>query len=75
MPTAACYVRVSTEHQRENYSIQEQISRLRAFCEAKDITIGKFYTDGGYSGGNLNRPALQEMLAHLTEYDVVIVYN
>ncbi len=75
MPTAACYVRVSTEHQRENYSIQEQISRLRAFCEAKDITIGKFYTDGGYSGGNLNRPALQEMLAHLTEYDVVIVYK
>ena len=75
MPTAACYVRVSTDHQRENYSIGEQTSRLQAFCQAKDITIGKIYTDGGYSGGNLNRPALQEMLSHLKEYDIVIVYK
>ena len=75
MPTAACYVRVSTDHQRENYSIGEQTSRLQAFCQAKDITIGKIYTDGGYSGGNLNRPALREMLSHLKEYDVVIVYK
>lgn len=75
MPTAACYVRVSTDHQRENYSISEQTSRLQAFCQAKDITIGKIYTDGGYSGGNLNRPALREMLSHLKEYDVVIVYK
>ena len=75
MPTAACYVRVSTDHQRENYSISEQTSPLQAFCQAKDITIGKIYTDGGYSGGNLNRPALREMLSHLKEYDVVIVYK
>ena len=64
-----------TDHQRENYSISEQTSRLQAFCQAKDITIGKIYTDGGYSGGNLNRPALREMLSHLKEYDVVIVYK
>ena len=75
MPTAACYVRVSTEHQRENYSIAEQTDRLTAFCAAKDITIGRIYTDGGYSGGTLRRPALQDMLAHLPEYDVVIVYK
>lgn len=75
MPTAACYVRVSTEHQRENYSIAEQTSRLKAFCKAKDITIGKIYTDGGYSGGNLNRPALQDMLTHLSQYDIVLVYK
>lgn len=75
MPTAACYVRVSTEHQRDNYSIAEQISRLEAFCKAKDITIGNIYTDGGYSGGNLNRPALQDMLNHLTQYDIVLVYK
>ena len=75
MPTAACYVRVSTEHQRENYSIAEQTDRLTAFCAAKDITIGRIYTDGGYSGGTLRRPALQDMLSHLPEYDVVIVYK
>src|SRR5699024_5250634 len=65
----------STEHQRENYSIAEQTDRLTAFCAAKDITIGRIYTDGGYSGGTLRRPALQDMLAHLPEYDVVIVYK
>lgn len=75
MSVAACYVRVSTENQKENYSIEEQKSRLRAFCEAKDIVIGKMYVDGGYSGGNLRRPALQELLRRLPEYDLVIVYK
>lgn len=75
MSVAACYVRVSTENQKENYSIEEQKSRLRAFCEAKDIVIGKMYVDGGYSGGNLRRPALQELLQRLPEYDLVIVYK
>ena len=67
MSVAACYVRVSTENQKENYSIEEQKSRLRAFCKAKDIVIGKIYVDGGYSGGNLRRPALQELLRRLPE--------
>lgn len=75
MSVAACYVRVSTENQKENYSIEEQKSRLRAFCKAKDIVIGKMYVDGGYSGGNLRRPALQELLRRLPEYDLVIVYK
>ena len=56
------YVRVSTENQLENYSIEEQIERLKAYCHAKGWSIHKIYTDGGYSGGNLNRPALQQML-------------
>ena len=75
MPTAACYVRVSTEHQRENYSIAEQTDRLTAFCAAKDITIGRIYTDGGYSGGTLRRPATAGYAVPSPEYDVVIVYK
>lgn len=72
---AACYIRVSTEHQLDNYSIAEQQERLQAFCKAKDITIQKIYTDGGYSGGNLQRPALQQMLSELDLFDLVIVYK
>lgn len=77
MIKGACYVRVSTENQMENYSIEEQTDRLQAYCKAKDIHIVKFYTDGGYSGGNLNRPALQQMLTDI-DYgiiDTVVVYK
>lgn len=73
----ACYVRVSTENQLENYSIEEQIDRLKSYCKAKDFTIVKFYTDGGYSGGNLERPALKQMLSDISNnvVDSVIVYK
>ena len=56
------YVRVSTDNQLENYSIDEQAESIRAYCKAKGWTLLKIYTDGGYSGGNINRPALQQML-------------
>lgn len=74
---AGCYVRVSTENQIENYSIEEQIERLTAFCKAKDYTITKFYTDGGYTGGNTNRPALQQLLKDVwnQKIDLVVVYK
>lgn len=77
MIKGACYVRVSTDHQLENYSIEEQTERLKAFCRAKDIAIVKIYTDGGYSGGHLNRPALQQMLAAIErkEIETVMVYK
>lgn len=77
MKKCACYVRVSTENQLENYSIKEQTERLKAYCKARDLTIINIYTDGGYSGSNINRPALQQMLKDITlEYiDTVIVYK
>ena len=73
----ACYVRVSTENQIENYSIDEQIERLKAYCTAKGWSIYRIYTDGGYSGGNTNRPALQQMLKdiHAGLIDMVAVYK
>lgn len=77
MKKVACYVRVSTENQIENYSIDEQTERLKAYCQAKDYSIYKFYTDGGYSGGNTNRPALQNMLKDVSAHkvDAVLVYK
>lgn len=71
------YVRVSTDNQLENYSIDEQIDRLTAYCKAKDWVLVKIYTDGGFSGGNTNRPALQQMLEDIKKVDVdaVIVYK
>ena len=72
-----CYVRVSTENQIENYSIEEQIARLKAYCLAKNWRIHKIYTDAGYSGGNTNRPALNQMLADIRNNTIekVVVYK
>ncbi|HMM31842.1 MAG TPA: recombinase family protein [Clostridia bacterium] len=71
------YVRVSTENQLENYSIEEQSGRIRSFCAAKGWKLLRIYTDGGYSGGNTDRPALQQMLrdTKTSKIDAVVVYK
>ena len=71
------YVRVSTDNQLDNYSIEEQTERIKAFCKAKGWILLHIYTDGGYSGGNTNRPALQKMLDAVKrgEASVVVVYK
>lgn len=71
------YARVSTENQLENYSIEEQTQRLKAYCAAKGWALRKLYVDGGYSGGNTNRPALQQMLSAIRKggVDAVVVYK
>ncbi len=71
------YARVSTENQLENYSIEEQTDRLKAYCAAKGWSLRKLYVDGGFSGGNTNRPALQQMLTAIRQggVDAVVVYK
>lgn len=74
----AIYVRVSTlEQYKEGYSINEQIERLKKFCEAKGWIVYKVYIDGGYSGANMDRPGLQEMLrdSEAKLFDAVLVYK
>jgi site-specific DNA recombinase len=72
---AALYIRVSTQDQVENYSIETQKERLEALCKAKGWNVYEIYIDGGYSGGSTNRPALQQMLSELKNIDVVVVYK
>lgn len=74
----AIYVRVSTlEQYKEGYSVAEQIERLTKYCEAKGWTVYKVYIDGGYSGADMDRPALQDMIrdAGLGLFDAVLVYK
>lgn len=78
MLRVAIYARVSTHEQViEGYSINEQIERMTAYCKAKNWIIGKQYIDAGISGKDTNRPALQELLLHITKglYNAVIVYK
>ena len=74
----AIYVRVSTTNQaEEGYSIDEQIDKLEAYCKIKDWTVYKVYTDGGFSGSNTDRPALEKLIkdANKKKFDTVLVYK
>lgn len=70
------YVRVSTNRQaEEGYSIPQQIERLKKYCEAMGWILVKIYTDDGYSGGDLERPAMKQMIAEIEKgnADIVLV--
>jgi len=80
----ALYTRVSTEDQaREGFSLEVQRTYLlqyaksfgwEVFCSmsGKDV-----YMDDGYSGGNMDRPALQRLLfdARNKQFNLVLVYK
>ena len=74
----ALYIRVSTQEQaKEGYSIGEQEKRLRSYCEAMQWDIFKVYIDPGYSGGDTNRPGLQDLMRDVKAglIDKVVVYK
>lgn len=78
MIRAALYVRVSTTEQAmHGYSIQEQTDRLKNYCSAMGWTVYKVYTDPGYSGGSMERPALQGLIkaSQRHSFDKVVVYK
>lgn len=78
MGKTALYPRVSSVEQfKEGYSIGEQIERLTKYCEAMQWDIHKIYTDPGYSGGDTNRPGLQELIKDVESgiIDRVVVYK
>lgn len=75
---AAIYIRVSTQEQAdEGYSVGAQTERLTAYCKAKGWTVYQTYTDGGFSGSNTDRPALDKLIKDVKKkkVDIVIVYK
>lgn len=75
---AAIYIRVSTQEQAdEGYSIGAQTERLTAYCLAKGWTVYQAYTDGGFSGSNTDRPALDKLIRDVKRkrVDIVLVYK
>ena len=71
------YPRVSGHEQEDNYSIPEQIDRMKKYCEARDWMVYKIYTDSVYSGSNMERPGLQDMIRDCEKgkLDMVLVYK
>ncbi len=61
----------------EGYSIEAQQEKLIAYCRAKEIAPWELFVDGGFSGSNLERPALQRLLeeARAGRVSHVLVYK
>ena len=72
------YIRVSTEAQaEEGYSIGAQQERLEAYCRAMGWGNYRPYIDPGFSGSNLDRPQMQQLIADAKSGKVsaVVVYK
>ena len=79
----AIYTRKSTDE-----GLEKEFNTLEAQRESGENYIGsqkhqgwvlvdKHYDDGGYSGGNMKRPALQELFADIQagQIDMIVVYK
>ena len=79
----AVYTRKSTDEglDQEYNSLEAQRDAALAFISSQRhegwIAIDDGYDDGGFSGGNMNRPALKRLLADVEagRIDVVVVYK
>jgi site-specific DNA recombinase len=79
----AIYTRVSTENglEQEFNSLHAQREAAQAYAKSQAHEgwklIRDHYDDGGFSGGSLDRPGLQKLLADIRErrIDIVVVYK
>jgi hypothetical protein len=79
----AIYTRKSTEAglERELNSLEAQRETCSAYIRSQRhrgwLELPQHYDDGGFSGGNLQRPGLQRLLADIeaARIDVVVIYK
>jgi site-specific DNA recombinase len=76
---AAIYARVSTDEQAERYGLSSQVHDLRALAARKGYTVpaGAEFLDDGYSGAELDRPALGRLrdVVRAKAIDVVLIHD
>lgn len=72
------YIRVSTEEQAQHgYSIDAQKEKMIAYCQSQGWAEYKLYIDDGYTGTNMDRPALNRLIRHVENHKInlVVVYK
>lgn len=76
MKAIALYARVSSEQQAQQATIESQIVALRQRAEADGHLVlpSDIYTDDGFSGATLIRPALERLRDRAAEGAVEILY-
>lgn len=79
----AIYVRKSSEEglNMSYNSLEAQCDACAAYIASQRhegwVKLSKVYEDGGYSGGNMERPSLQQLLADVAvgKVDIIVVYK
>ncbi len=79
----AVYCRVSSDERLDQSfnSIDAQREAGQAFIKSQShegwIAVADNYDDGGFSGGNMDRPALRRLMADIEagKVDIVVVYK
>lgn len=63
------YLRLSNDEAKsgESASITNQRSIIQSYCCQHNITLVREFVDDGWSGGNFDRPAFQEMMRQLEQ--------
>ena len=72
---AFAYLRLSQEEAQggESSSITNQRMIINNYCRQSGITLLREFADDGWSGGNFERPAFQDMMRHLDDGKANIV--
>lgn len=68
----ALYSRVSHEEQLKGYSIQAQRDELEKYAKEHGYEY-EHYTDGGYSGGKIDRPELKRLLSDVEKDRIKLI--
>ncbi len=73
----AAYIRISSEDQVGNYSLDAQQRAIEAWVAAKGGILVKIYKDEAQSGRNTDRPAFQQMRleARKKSFDALVVHK
>jgi site-specific DNA recombinase len=62
MPRAILYARVSTEEQKNGYSIADQLRTLRDHAKRQELEVVEECVDDGYPGSDPDRPGLMRAM-------------
>ena len=70
----ACYLRCSTS---DKQTVASQRGEIEAYLTTRSPTRVRWFEDVGYSGGRIDRPAFQRMMADIRRrrFDVLVCYR
>ena len=74
----AVYTRVSTDNQAEIEfnSCKAQEEKIKSFIKSQEnLEIFNIYSDAGFTGANIERPALQQMLSDIQQGKINLVIS
>ena len=80
MPRAIGYIRVSTDKQLDNTSLEKQKEEIEKYCKDNQLTLVKVYNEGAYSAENVrDRKVFKQMYHHAfdkeEDIDYVVVFK